>query len=435
MKKYLLTLLFSVTFASNSQALMLETSILQGVVKSFDANEVVIVDGQGATHQVKRSEIPDASKLKQGQEISVHRKVDPKMFKFSNLPYKLDKINKMPISALRQIHRAYAIFLINIDNQLKVDGTMDKNQKDEKNRFTQIFQCLIDSAMATEEEAAAAANFNCFYAGWPTPKNSANQCRPPWDQSVMDAQTGANASFQYTRCGPDGTFRCNPVLFGPGTQHTATTGIGSPAAPYPGAPASVRVRATTNPEKGVCVQATTSTVVQSCLAATARDLGRNIERIKANPADFNRFATSVESFCRQTSSRTNPACIHLGDRLASIQFGLRAKATGRTVAVGTACSATSSGLFAETMNGAADVACPGRTCFVKASCPTTGGEPLDITSVCSCSKLMGPTGTTLPSPQETGAGLIVDCINDESIAVINPAPTAPTNINNTTISH
>ncbi|MBI2519159.1 MAG: hypothetical protein HYV97_02025 [Bdellovibrio sp.] len=436
MKKYLLTILFSITFASVSHALMLETSILQGKVKSFDANQVVIIDGQGIIHKIKRSEIPSTIRLEQGKEISIHKKIDAQMFKFSHLPYKLDNVNKMPLWAIEQVHRAYTIFLINMDNQLKADGTMDKNQRDKKNRFTKVFQCLMDSAQATDEATTAPANFNCFYAGWPTPRNSLNQCRPPWEQSVMDSQTGENASFQYTRCGPDGTFRCNPVLFGPGTQHSGTSGVGAPVAPYPRA--TVRVRPTTNPDKGICVVATYSTIVQNCLAATSRDLGKIIQRLKDNAttlAEFNRFTASVDSFCRESMHKANPACVHLGERLASIQFGLRPNATGRTVANSSACTSLpgSYGKFGETMNGVADVACPGETCFVKASCPTTGGEPLEITSVCSCSKLMG-SGATMPERLESGQ--VVACINDESISVINPAPvTEGNNPANTTISH
>ncbi len=427
MKKYLLTTLFALIFASGAHAIMLDDSILQGKVKSFDGKEVIVVDGQGQEHHVKRSEIPPSTTVEQGKEISIHRKVSPKMFKFSNLPYKLENINKMSLSTVRELHRAYTIFVLTLDKQMKADGTMDKNQKDANNRVSQIFQCLLDSAYA--DEPAAPAQFNCFYAGWPTPRfsNANLGCQPPWNTAVM---ASAEADFKYTKCGAPNAYRCNPVLFGQG--RASETEVGA-AVTVPGT--SVQVRPTSHPENGLCVVASQhDDIIKNCLKATAPDLGKIIKGIKDHPENFNRFAESVKTFCQNAHNRGNGACTELGDRLATIQFGQKASQK-KTVAASTACTALDKGDFMQNYGVEAQAAtCPRRTCFVKASCPTTEGASEEITAVCPCGQL-GVTGATaVPDTLENGQ--IVACINDTSIDAINPAPVSEGNhLNNNSVTH
>ncbi|MBI2521724.1 MAG: hypothetical protein HYV97_15015 [Bdellovibrio sp.] len=427
MKKYILTVLVSCFFVPLANALMLENSIIVGKIKSFNDKEIVLVDREGVIHKVSRLNVSPKVRLQQGKEISVLIKVKPEMFQFSNLPMRLDVTKKMPIKSIKEIHEAYIIFLMNLDSQLQEDGTFKKYEKDKV--VTELFNVLMEIANAEDE--AVPTNFPCFYNGWPTTRSSPNgACTPPWGNAAQTAYPEGDA-FHYSTCGNGGgTYRCNPVLFGEGAPRDPAapgTALGAPTAAFPGTP--VKVRSSADPQNGICVVSSSSDVIRKCLTASAPNLGKIIDKIKINPAAFNRFAQSVEAFCSNRNNRSNHACSQLGERLASIKFGQKANQR-QAVEGNPTCTKTAFGKFGQSFENSAEPTCPGNTCYVQANCPaaTEGAAPLNITAVCGCSKLGPATGPDgVHTAEDIDSVDIVSCVNDQSISVLNPDAALPDN--------
>lgn len=90
---------------------------------------------------------------------------------------------------------------------LSFHKTIGKDFKNEKQRsvFFKYYQSLIDEAYASDGEM-------CFFGGWPSELVN-GICKHPRTHGIGDWR-GSDSS--YSQCSGSNTFRCNPLLFGPG---------------------------------------------------------------------------------------------------------------------------------------------------------------------------------------------------------------------------
>jgi len=412
MKKLLALSLFTL-FSLSSQAILLEDSVVTGRIKKFDAKTVTIVDHYQHEHVVARKDLPKGTKVSSNVKVSIGLKVKPEQFKFSQLPYKLENISKLKEAQLKKLVLSYQVFIYTVDKQLRDQGGYNKKTVSLDKEVRQFFDFILSNAYADDPA------YTCFYGGWPTNASNAG-CRPPWNSTLL-ASIDSNDPMKYEPCGgPDNVYRCNPVLFGPSIQTNTGSHLGSSSTRVAGSSVRVRSVPAASANKGICVEVTsTRQMVDKCIAASRANLGNIIHNIQEHPEVFQRFAASVETFCRGGAHSSNAACGNLRNRLAAIEFGRQNGRAAQTA--GTTCTSTLAGNFGQSA-GSGD-SCPGNLCFVQANCAPAaapGGaaaSPTPITAVCGCSIL----GATDSNPD---AGHVLACINDQSIAVLNQS-TAP----------
>ncbi len=401
----LLTLAISIV-ASSANAILLEKSVISGKIKKFDNKTVTLETAKGKTITIARADLPKDMSLSKSDKLSVPISVSPQNLQVMNLPYQLE-MKTLNDKQLRQLVKSYQVFVYSLDKQMMLRGGPKNDGGTKSKKVSEYFQFLMDVAFAQD-----APNYTCFYAGWPTTA-SGTHCRGPWNQTVRTALDGD--SMQYSACGAEGVYRCNPVIFGPSTATREASGIG-PRQRVNGTIFNVRAVPTAEAGKGICIEASgESQIVERCLAASRGNLANIVANIKSNPAAFERFARSTADFCRTPRNSTNAACGNLRERLASIEFG-RQDSVRAIVLDGGSCTNVVKANFGQ--SAGSGESCPGSLCTIQANCNNvSSGEgaattaPTPVTAVCGCS-LLGSD----PVPN---AGQVVACINDQSIAVLN----------------
>ncbi len=385
-------------------AALVENTIITGKVKSYDSKTVVLEAKNGNTYEVPLSQIDKKINISKAKEISVTLKIKPSDLLINNLPMQVSDIKKLKKEQLQSLVLSYQIFMYSLDKQMLQEQGYEKGNKATE-KVTWLFNQFINVAQAT-------TGARCFYAGWPSTRSSSGGCQYPWNAGVSANIT--EESLRYNQCGTGGIYRCNPVLFGPGSVSPLVAGTSAFVIPVPIGDIT----------KGICVEASGGDqVVERCTAASRENLDQVVARIRAYPAAFESFTASVTQFCRIPENSTNAACGNLRERIASIEFDRRpgARIDQRLIA---SCDNASSGVLGLTAAPGGPV-CPDALCFVQANCqrrPTegvTGAAPLPIVAVCGCSLLGSGDDGTAPNVTQIRA-----CILDHSVASL--APTVPT---------
>lgn len=332
----LIVLLICLSFGTKVFAGMLPHTIMKGVIQKFDSERVWLKDDSGQTVVVPRKEIPQDIKLGQGKRVEYIKKVDIKNFIFDHKVKNRDKLTKQEKMDLVS---SYQEFLLNLDENLSLDGTFDlpplemETTHFDSTQFDNLLDIIFDRAIAAKKTYDYSDSKDCFYGGWPS-KVRNNHCQKPW-------RSGVDKHSEYTKCGPDGYFRCNPTIFGPMPKKKPRGVI------------SGRKDKKGDEGKGMCVRSQkksktekkkdnsaklvddTRGIVKQCLKASKlEDVIENIDTEK-----FKKFEKAVRDYCHMGSNelaggkygtdydnpskhRQNQTCLRLGERLADIGFAL-----------------------------------------------------------------------------------------------------------------
>lgn len=310
-----LTVLFAFLIQGSVFAMVFDTVIVKGIIKSFDSTHVMIEDGFGQIHKVEKKEFPKNHEFNQGKDISFLKKVNfQKISKFNiqvkNVAGLPEKYKTELLQALIQFH---------VSNEKFTNSTFPPKVVPEGKKTTtsylEKFQQLMDYVFSP---VFADGTLNCLYAGWPSVMGG-NVCRSPWSTQARAA------SATYHTCGHDRAFRCNPELFGDGfTAEGLADGANAttPHAPYPGA--SVRVLNRAPISEGICVESTsTASLTEKCLIASRDRLPQIIARMQADPTIYDRMMGIINTYCNSQPSHANRnGCSDLNKRLNEIRFAV-----------------------------------------------------------------------------------------------------------------
>jgi|GEM_PF-5656836 len=431
-------------FPNESKAMILEDTVIKGKIKSYDKDNVVIKSAAGHTYTVPRKNLPKNFNFESKKEVTVPLKVKKQDLRIGNLPYEIPDIGKFNKNKLKKLVWAYQIFMVTTEKMQIKEGMYKSSAVENRQSSEQVFtwnkflSYVFGEAVAEGESAEP--TFNCFHSGWPSIRSgsSANaSCRNPASSQVktaMAAEGMGGGAFTYHNCGADGVFRCNPILFGPSIATHAGSSLGPNSQRVPGSLTRVRPVPASEADHGICVHADgESQIIERCTEASRSNLDQIVARITASPQNFERFATAVGAYCRASARATNAACLALRDRLAALRLSGKGNRTQYA-----SCEIVPQegpegerrfGLFgAEAGNGSGGSSCPGSMCFVRANClpnapaASEGGAssapatPVPVTAVCSCERLGGAASLAAANAEK-----IRDCVNDESITVLNPA--------------
>lgn len=93
---------------------------------------------------------------------------------------------------------------------LRFYKTVEKNSKLEKDKtvFLKVFNEIIKDAYASD-------GASCFFGGWPSELTSSGICKHPKTHGISN---WAGEKTSYQECPGVSTFRCSPLLFGPGAD-------------------------------------------------------------------------------------------------------------------------------------------------------------------------------------------------------------------------
>ncbi|MEK6625844.1 MAG: hypothetical protein AABY86_12785, partial [Bdellovibrionota bacterium] len=304
-------------FSFPAFALLLKDAVITGKVKSYDDKVVSIIDRYGKTHVIQKSKISKKIKLEKVKNLTVRVPLKPDQFAFSQLPYGLNNISKLKKPAIENLVLAYMYFIQGVDQQVHARGDYKILNKDD-DKYSNWGRVLLDMAYA--QESVPSNNYTCFWGGWPTSTNGSGvgaSCEPPF-RNQNQTRENSDDPMSYHSCGGgSNVYRCNPVLFGASTQTHTGTGLGAAAAATGASSVQVRPVPASEASHGMCVVSARDNIVERCLTASLPNLQAIVEGIKNDPAKaaaFERFANSVEEFCRQARNATNSVCGDLRER-------------------------------------------------------------------------------------------------------------------------
>lgn len=415
--KKILISFFLMALSSGASAMLIEQTVIKGTIVSYDENFVVIKDKLSQKHKIERKKIEKRFDINSSEPVEVPLKISPKDFNFGNLPYKIKDIKKVKKEFVSQVLISYLIFLHHNDQVMGAKGQYSNSEPEDGTSFNSLINLIMNKAYADSP-------FTCFWGGWPTNTKSSGSCRAPY--SSRNTAVAEGSALRYNSCGGgSSTYRCNPVVFGSATQFSSEgTRLGSPVNATGSSSARVRPTPEGDAAKGICVEVSSvNDIVSTCVEASRHNFQNTVSAIKANPADFNRFASSVERFCRQGARSGNSSCRNLRQRLGAIQLAIRNDNRGEILPETASCTEVEGtgnhGSFGQDIGDRAN-SCPGSLCYVRANCTQAGSESstLPVTAVCGCNKLGLADNGTGDSPE--GSELLA-CINDRSIAVLNRA--------------